>query len=130
MHGDSLCTDDTEYQTFRKMVRSSEWQNQFLDQTIEQRLGIAQKLRDDSKNAQEQKTNAIMDVNPNSVKNWFTETNCDWLIHGHTHREGSHKITLNNNRNVTRKVLSDWNEQGHYLTLNDTTSESCYFKLK
>ena len=29
-HGDTLCTDDTDYQHFRKMVRDDAWQKQFL----------------------------------------------------------------------------------------------------
>jgi UDP-2,3-diacylglucosamine hydrolase len=129
MHGDSLCTDDTEYQKFRLMVRNPEWQQHFLSQTIEQRLAIAQKLREESKQAQNNKTNEIMDVNQDSVKNWFEQTQCDWLIHGHTHREAKHSITLDNKNKVTRIVLSDWGKQGHYLKLDDSGSESIYFDL-
>ncbi|MEY4261685.1 MAG: UDP-2,3-diacylglucosamine pyrophosphatase [Pseudomonadota bacterium] len=29
-HGDSLCTDDTEYQSFKKKVRDESWKNEFL----------------------------------------------------------------------------------------------------
>ena len=30
MHGDTLCTDDVEYQKYRKIVRSMEWQQEML----------------------------------------------------------------------------------------------------
>ena len=30
LHGDTLCTDDKEYQKFRTLVRSDEWQKQML----------------------------------------------------------------------------------------------------
>ena len=30
LHGDTLCTDDTDYQNFRKLVRSEQWQQDFL----------------------------------------------------------------------------------------------------
>ncbi len=30
MHGDTLCTDDTDYMAFRAQVRSPEWQRNFL----------------------------------------------------------------------------------------------------
>ena len=35
MHGDVLCTDDTEYQAFRSMVRSAEWQADFLARNLD-----------------------------------------------------------------------------------------------
>ena len=35
LHGDTLCVDDVEYQKFRKMVRSPDWQNDFIEKKIE-----------------------------------------------------------------------------------------------
>ena len=35
LHGDTLCTDDIEHQGFRDMVNQREWQEQFLNQSIE-----------------------------------------------------------------------------------------------
>ena len=32
-HGDSLCTDDTEYQSFKNKVRDESWKNEFLKKT-------------------------------------------------------------------------------------------------
>ncbi|MEW8382360.1 MAG: UDP-2,3-diacylglucosamine diphosphatase, partial [Candidatus Thiodiazotropha taylori] len=42
MHGDLLCTDDQEYQAFRKQIRSAEFANHFLSLSIDQRIAVAQ----------------------------------------------------------------------------------------
>ena len=34
MHGDSLCTDDLDYQSFRTVVRDEKWQIDFLEKEI------------------------------------------------------------------------------------------------
>ena len=34
LHGDSLCTDDVDYQQFRTMVRDNQWQTEFLKKPI------------------------------------------------------------------------------------------------
>ncbi len=118
MHGDSLCTDDVAYQEFRAMVRNLEWQKQFLSLPMEKRIEIASGLRQQSKEAQTEKTMAIMDVNQNSVEDFFIQTNIDWLIHGHTHRQATHESTFNNKK-IKRIVLSDWGEQGFYLAIDN-----------
>lgn len=38
MHGDTLCTDDIDYQNFRKMVRDENWQKEFLSKSIAERI--------------------------------------------------------------------------------------------
>lgn len=129
MHGDSLCTDDIEYQKFRSMVRNPAWQQMFLNKSLEERLTIAGGIREQSKQAQKQKDTQIMDVNPNAVKKFFIDNQCDWLIHGHTHREASHQINLDNGKTVIRRVLSDWRTQGHYLELNQNGLSGHYFKI-
>src|SRR5690606_3072962 len=48
MHGDSLCTDDVQYQQFRQMVRNPEWQAFFLAKTIPERLEMARMARSES----------------------------------------------------------------------------------
>ena len=53
LHGDTLCSDDKDYQIYRSMVRSSEWQKEFLNQSIKDRLEICNDLRKKSKEAQE-----------------------------------------------------------------------------
>lgn len=127
MHGDSLCWDDKEYMQFRQMVRSEEWQNQLLSQPLSVRRAIAADLRQKSKDAQENKAESITDVNHEAVEKALTENNASILIHGHTHRPDFHDLEING-KHCQRIVLSDWGEKGHYLVVNDTEIESCYFE--
>jgi UDP-2,3-diacylglucosamine hydrolase len=47
-HGDSFCTEDLEYIKFKKEVRSEEWQQEFLQKPLDDRLNIASSMRDAS----------------------------------------------------------------------------------
>jgi len=127
MHGDSLCTDDIAYQQLRTMVRNPEWQRQFLSQSVEQRLAFAANVQAQSKSEQQDKTAEIMDVNQDAVTDTFKTSQCDWLIHGHTHRPDSHSIKLAENNTGWRVVLSDWNDKGQYLELKEGQFQSHYF---
>ena len=128
LHGDSLCTDDITYQQLRTMVRNPHWQGEFLSQPVEHRLAFAQNLREKSKSSQQEKTEEIMDVNQQAVLNCVQQNQCEWLIHGHTHRPDIHKIQLENGQNTSRIVLSDWNSRGHFLELIDGQANSHYFE--
>jgi UDP-2,3-diacylglucosamine hydrolase len=128
MHGDILCTDDTAYQEFRTMVRTPQWQQQFLSASIEQRLEIAGGIKQKSKEAQKEKQAEIMDVNSAAVNLCLKENQCDWLIHGHTHREGRHEIKLENSDSASRIVLSDWGTKGHYLEMKEEKIQSYFFE--
>ena len=118
MHGDSLCTLDTAYMAFRKMVRGQDWQTQFLSQSIEDRLVFANKARDESKKDNAQKEQTIMDVTPSEVNKALLEANVTRLIHGHTHRPAIHDFDLDG-ANAQRIVLGDWYTQGWYLKVNE-----------
>jgi len=128
MHGDILCTDDVAYQEFRSMVRNPSWQQEFLSYPIEKRVEIAAELREQSKQAQTEKTNEIMDVNQDSVTDFFKQNDIDWLIHGHTHRQATHKLIVNN-KNVKRIVLSDWDSKGFYLAIDNQSCSEHYFSI-
>ncbi len=126
MHGDSLCTDDKEYQQFRTMVRNSAWQKEFLSLPKEKRIEIATGLRERSKDAQKEKTSEIMDVNQDSVIDFIKSNNIDQLIHGHTHRQNTHYLKIAD-KEITRHVLADWGDRGFYLDLNDKEISENYF---
>ncbi|WP_251359260.1 UDP-2,3-diacylglucosamine diphosphatase [Kangiella sp. TOML190] len=126
MHGDSLCWDDKEYLQFRQMVRSEEWQNQLLSQPLAVRRAIAADLRQKSKEAQENKAESITDVHPQAVAEVLQDNNATILIHGHTHRPDFHDLEVNG-KHCQRIVLSDWGEQGNYLTIKGNEIESRYF---
>ena len=118
MHGDTLCTDDIEYQKFRQMVRSPQWKQDILSKSLEERIQIAKSLREKSKQSTTEKEENIMDVNQDATDHVFTDNNVDLLIHGHTHRPAIHHKKINN-RDTTRIVLGDWYKTGSYLRIND-----------
>src|SRR5690606_24470660 len=51
MHGDTLCTDDINYQKVRTMFRDPNWQREFLAQPIDARRSFADSARAESKAA-------------------------------------------------------------------------------
>jgi UDP-2,3-diacylglucosamine hydrolase len=112
MHGDLLCSDDVDYQNFRKLVRQPEWQQNFLNKPLSERQSIADALRKESALAMNQKTNQIMDVNQQTVETTFDELGIDILIHGHTHRPAVHQLS----KNRKRIVLGDWQPEASYLS--------------
>lgn len=119
MHGDTLCTDDVEYQSFRKMVRDPEWQAGFLAKPLAERRAIVMNLRKTSKEATEDKPEDIMDVNQQAAEQAMREHNVRLLIHGHTHRPGVHNFVLDGEP-ATRIVLGDWYQQSSVLTYTET----------
>lgn len=120
MHGDTLCTDDIEYQKFRQMVRSAQWKQDILSKSLEERIQIAKALRDQSKQSNTEKEEFIMDVNQDATDDAFKENHVDLMIHGHTHRPDIHHRTIND-LVTTRIVLGDWFKTGSYLRINDSS---------
>ncbi len=114
MHGDTLCTDDVDYQKFRAMVRDSRWKAEFFAKPNEERLAMTSKYRKISKEETAKKAMTIMDVSQQTVDNIMLKENIQQLIHGHTHRPAIHNFTANE-INMKRIVLGDWFEQGSVL---------------
>lgn len=120
MHGDTVCTDDLPYQEFRRLVRSPEWQRQFLDRPLAERRAEVENLRRRSVAAMQDKTAEIMDANPAAIRAALTEHACKRLIHGHTHRPGRDELDLPAGRGE-RYVLSDWDTgRGDALEIGPT----------
>ncbi len=117
-HGDTLCTDDIEYQSFRDKIRSESWKDEFLKKYLSERVSIANEFRKESELNKKKKSLEIMDVNLDEVNRTLIQFNYpDFLIHGHTHRPNQHSINLDGHQ-IQRIVLGDWYEQGSYLILN------------
>lgn len=114
MHGDTLCTQDAEYLTFRTMVRNPAWQQQVLSLPLPQRRRMAEDLRQKSKSMNAMKAEDIMDVTAEEVVRVMTDAGVQTLIHGHTHRPAKHSLVVNN-KDATRWVLGDWGKDGWYL---------------
>jgi UDP-2,3-diacylglucosamine hydrolase len=118
MHGDTLCTDDLDYQNWRETARSAQWQREFLAQPLAERRAAVQGLREKSKEVIQAKPADIMDVNENAVREAFRRHGVSRLIHGHTHRAGQHRLEVDG-RACERWVLPDWYGNGGYLELRD-----------
>lgn len=116
MHGDTLCTDDVDYQAFRKQVRNHAWQSAVLAKSIDERIAMAREARAESKARTQEKSEDIMDVNADAVSEAFRKHNISRLIHGHTHRPAIHQLTVDN-KPVTRIVLGDWYDHSSVLRI-------------
>ncbi|MEJ2107820.1 MAG: UDP-2,3-diacylglucosamine diphosphatase [Acidiferrobacteraceae bacterium] len=120
-HGDYLCTDDVEYQEFRRMVRDPEVQKRFLASSMEERRALVRTYRDASRESTSAKPLEIMDVNPDAVRDAMRKHEVRRLIHGHTHRPAIHDLDLDGQQ-AQRIVLGDWYDQGSVLVC---TPDSC-----
>ena len=114
MHGDLLCTDDTEYLAFRDMVRNSDWQKELLAKPLAVRREMAAEMRRHSREKTAGKPESIMDVNPGAVREAMTQHGVVQLIHGHTHRPAVHMLDIAGQA-ARRYVLGDWYDQGSLL---------------
>ena len=124
MHGDSLCTGDTDYQAFRKVAHDPAWQAELLAKSLAERKVIAEHLRSVSKEAGSNKADDIMDVTPSEVIEQMSKFGVERLIHGHTHRPQRHNTGLG-----TRWVLGDWDAQGWALKVDERKEELFCFDI-
>jgi len=114
MHGDTLCTKDVDYQQWRRMVHSEQWQHDFLSRPLAERHEMARGARETSIAATGAKAMEIMDVDEAAVREAFRRHNVRRLIHGHTHRPARHELEVDGRR-CERWVLPDWYGPGGYL---------------
>jgi UDP-2,3-diacylglucosamine hydrolase len=120
LHGDTLCTDDPDYQRLRRIVRNPVVQFILRNLSLDRRQRLAGKMRAGSKahiDAMDKAAPSIMDVNADAVAATFRRFRVDCMIHGHTHRPAIHELTVDG-RSATRIVLGDWYEQGSVLRWN------------
>ena len=118
MHGDTLCTDDHDYQAWRRVARSEDWQREFLAKPLAARHEAIRGLRERSREVIAAKPAEIMDVNADAVRDAFRRHGVRRLIHGHTHRAARHDVEVDGAR-CERWVLPDWYGRGGYLALDD-----------
>jgi UDP-2,3-diacylglucosamine hydrolase len=122
-HGDALCTDDVAYQTFRRQVRDTTWQQQFLAQPLAQRKAQIEELRMRSESEKQTKDGNIMDVNAHAVADLLRAHHYPRLIHGHTHHLAHHLHHVDGHT-CERWVLGDWGETGNALQCD---TQGCRF---
>ena len=102
-HGDALCLADTEYLAFRQQVQQAPWQQAFLARPLAEREAIALALRAQSQ-ARHKEGAAYAEVDSTAAIQWLQAAGAQTLIHGHTHRPGTHDL----GQGLQRVVLSDW----------------------
>ena len=114
LHGDTLCTHDKKYQRFRKIVRNPLIKSIYLLLPLKIRQRLAQELKSQSKrNFNNTKNMAIYDVAEEEVGHLFQSSNCDIMIHGHTHQPKIHEYHHQGSLKK-RYVLGDWHPKGAY----------------
>ena len=115
IHGDSLCTDDVSYQKLKRVLRNPLTQFIFLKLSKNLRLKLTGQLQKKSIEAQRYKSAEIMDVSQSATNKLMSNYPGFDLIHGHTHRQKTHK-----QESYTRHVLGDWsNSIGNAIKLSD-----------
>ncbi len=119
LHGDTLCTDDEDYQAWRKIARSRQWRDEFVSKPIDERHRIIMGLREKSREVISAKPAEIMDVNDAAVRNAFGQLGVRRMVHGHTHRPGRHSLQVDALA-CERWVLPDWYGPGGYLEIAES----------
>ena len=114
LHGDTLCTDDAEYQRFRREVRGEPWCKAFLALPLSERKAQIEALRRRSETEKQHKPMAIMDANADAIAEAFRKSGCRRMIHGHTHRMAQHGVSVDGAA-CERWVLGDWYAAGNVL---------------
>jgi len=126
LHGDTLCTDDADYQRLRRQLRDPAWQAGFTALPVAERLEAARQLRQASREAGGHKAHAIMDVTAATVHARLlaagTDHGATTMVHGHTHRPAVHDVSLpslpghavdrSGGSTARRLVLGDWHADG------------------
>ncbi|MCC6301526.1 MAG: UDP-2,3-diacylglucosamine diphosphatase [Gammaproteobacteria bacterium] len=118
MHGDTLCTDDQEYQAYRARVRTLAFRDHVLSLSLAERIALAEHYRGESRRLSRDKPPEIMDVNQHAVEETMRAHGVRRLIHGHTHRQAIHDFTLDG-APAQRIVLGDWHDTGSALEYAD-----------
>lgn len=126
MHGDTLCTDDTGYLRFRAKVHNPWIQRLFLALPLWIRKRIAARMRADSKQANQHKSQTIMDVNQEAVVATMLRQQVPLLIHGHTHRPAIHTLSLQG-ETAQRAVLGAWHSRGSMIQLDASGIQLIHF---
>jgi UDP-2,3-diacylglucosamine hydrolase len=120
MHGDLLCTRDLKYQMFRRFVEMPLLRRLFLSLPYAGRALLSHGLRPLMRRDAAAKLPQIVDVDPGTVRREMEMAGVDALIHGHTHRPGTHFIDLAGGKG-TRIVLGDWYRVGEMLVCRADT---------
>jgi UDP-2,3-diacylglucosamine hydrolase len=118
LHGDTLCSDDLAYQSYRRQVRDPAFIESFLRRPLAERKTYIENLRERSELEKRGKNMAIIDVNDDAVRAAFRAAGVTRMIHGHTHRLATHRYAIDG-KACERWVLGDWGATGNFLECKD-----------
>ena len=128
-HGDIYCTQDVEYQNFRKTMRDPRWISAFLQRPVAVRQQMAKALRQESMNQGKEKQQYLMDVTPDAILDAFEKSQTRLMIHGHTHRPAVH-THFRKGVPCEGIVLGGWSDIGWMATIEGASSQLLRFPLK
>ncbi|WP_298441206.1 UDP-2,3-diacylglucosamine diphosphatase [uncultured Ferrimonas sp.] len=111
LHGDLLCTEDHDYQRFRRRWWLYKLLARILPLSKRQRMAADARAR--SKAKTQQLSQEIMDVTASAVEQMLCQHHASQMIHGHTHRPAIHALAANKQR----LVVGDWYHQDSVLVL-------------
>ena len=126
-HGDLMCTDDKLHLWFRRLGQNTALRKFSLSLPISWRQWLADRLLNNSQLHISEKNTYILDVNPQTVKQWLRQNQVTHMIHGHTHKPQRHLIelespasqskdsTIHQMQSAERWVLGCWYYQGEIL---------------
>jgi UDP-2,3-diacylglucosamine hydrolase len=120
MHGDTLCTLDTGYLRFRRIIRNPMLLGLLSRLPLSFRRYLASRLRAESKSQKKLSAAQLerMDATEEAVQEAFKRHSVRQLIHGHTHRPAVHYHQLPDGATATRVVLGDWFDHGSVLEVS------------
>lgn len=117
LHGDTLCTGDADYQTFRRRYRHPLVKFLLRHLPLKKRQKMAVEWRQKSMQANANKSDNIMDVSEETVAQLMAQYRVKLMIHGHTHRPFHHQMPCGE-----RLVLGDWHQRGWYIRIKEDHS--------
>lgn len=118
-HGDILCTKDSKYRLFRKIIRIPSGVKIFLKLPLFIRLWFANNIQNYSAKLKLAKSKEILAAQPEDVKKLINKFNSDQVIHGHTHIAEVAEL-LNGKEKIRCISLGEWGEQGSIFVYNDS----------
>ena len=125
-HGDILCTEDLQYQRYRKLAHLSIVQWLFLHLPRSLRLKIAKGIHNQNphKEAIQDPHYSLADATPDAIEKMLAHYQPEVLIYGHVHKMGQYE-----HDQTTRLVLGDWYTTGNYLELSSAGIKAEIFSL-
>lgn len=129
MHGDLLCTQDTQYQITRKILQNPISKFLFLLQPLSRRKRIADYYHKKSQYINLQKTHHTQRAIEKTINKMMLKYNARYLIHGHTHLPAIYHFMLNE-KTAVRTVLGPWKHHGSVLTCKPDETQGLSFQLQ